>query len=641
MAKVTNSASCERSVGRLGVGDLGASGLGVGDLGASGLGVGDLGASGLGRLGASGLGAGNLGGLGASGLVDAVLIMSFHAHDRRYTSWHFQELKSKEREDSDAEQVIPPADFDFQPQQSKLFSNDILSLSTSGSVTVISSPARQAIHAGILLLSHRKTYGREPKSTKHPRLLYECIPNDSTLPSFWIPYEIQANFHKKPDNLYVLFKFVAWTTTQLPLGQLTETLGPIHDSDAYSRYEWHAHGLHKSTCYPPRAPIAIEPTAESILALFPHFIDERTTERVITIDSKGTRLRDDAISVTSTRNVKVYITHVAAWWIVLQELYGIPLPDFARNDSIPSNVYTQSRRHAIYPPWFESLVSLECERPWCLGWVAEFSRSGNQSPKSPKFYASIFRVAANYHEEDNDSAALLHDDLTYQAWTAGDSSPPEYHVAAWMVRYNRAAAQVLYTTECPAWYQTGPGPAIGEGGGGPPPDDIIPPAVQRRRLHFQSRGMEPPKKYITGFVGGSAAAAAAAYVTATSPARRVTDGWHQWWMAFGNDARIPVFPSKEVVAKGMQQISRYQTRIQQREWIIEPGQEFKAWIVARDEETKEYTLFIPTLKYTTRWTSAATATMMPWDEPMICRIWVFEDEYCWTKRYQLEVMNAV
>jgi hypothetical protein len=550
------------------------------------------------------------------GEASCACVVSFHAHDRRYSSWYFLDINSHE--------VIHTTN--IHPHKSKLFSGDRLSLS-SGSFIVISSPTRQSIHAGILLLSNRKTYGREPKP-KHPRLLYECIPSDSTLPSFWIPYEIQTNFHKKPDNIYVLFKFASWATTQLPLGQLTETLGPIHDSDAYSRYEWHAHGLHKSTCYPPRAPLDVCLTAESILALFPHFIDERTNTRVITIDSKGTRLRDDAIAVVTPNNtVKVYITHVAAWWIVLQELYGIPVPDFARNNPIPSNVYTDSRRHAIYPSWFESLVSLECERPWCLGWVAEFNRLADQPPK---FYASIFRVAANYHEDDG---AALVGDSTYQAWTVGDPSPPEHHVAAWMVRYNQAAAQILHAAKCPAWYQAGRGP--GSVTSGDTPDDIIPPAVKRRRLHFQSREMEPPKKYITEFVGE----AVAAYVTATSPARRVTDGWHQWWMAFGDDARIPVFPSMEVVAKGMQQNTRYQTRIQQREWIIEPGQEFEAWIVARDEETKEYTLFLPRLKYTTRWTSAAT--MLPWDKPLTCRIWVFEDEYCWIKRYQMEVMNAI
>ena len=69
-------------------------------------------------------------------------------------------------------------------------------------------------HAGILCIN--KTYGRTENGK---RLLYKCIPDDSTLPPILVPYQIQMSFSKSHKNKYILFR----CEKECPRGEIADT----------------------------------------------------------------------------------------------------------------------------------------------------------------------------------------------------------------------------------------------------------------------------------------------------------------------------------------------------------------------------------------------------------------------------------
>ena len=99
------------------------------------------------------------------------------------------------------------------PIEHKLFSNDVFTYN-KGRTEIIHSTTR--LHENIpavLILEDNKTYGREKKSTDGQnknnthstgKLLYKCIPDDSRIPIFLVPYQMKTmGFSKNFTNLYV------------------------------------------------------------------------------------------------------------------------------------------------------------------------------------------------------------------------------------------------------------------------------------------------------------------------------------------------------------------------------------------------------------------------------------------------------
>ena len=114
---------------------------------------------------------------------------------------------------------------EFNPIQHKLYNNDVFTYN-QGQVDIIHSSIRinENIPA-VLILENNKTYGRENKHKEDQsyslmssklyspklnsgKLLYQCIPDDTRIPTFLVPYEIkQLGFSKVYTNMYVTIHF--------------------------------------------------------------------------------------------------------------------------------------------------------------------------------------------------------------------------------------------------------------------------------------------------------------------------------------------------------------------------------------------------------------------------------------------------
>ena len=69
------------------------------------------------------------------------------------------------------------------PIHNKLFSGDEFTIDNDKNVKITSSIIRSGtLIAGVLVISDNKTYGR-----KNKKLLYKCVPDDNSIPSFLIP----------------------------------------------------------------------------------------------------------------------------------------------------------------------------------------------------------------------------------------------------------------------------------------------------------------------------------------------------------------------------------------------------------------------------------------------------------------------
>ena len=152
---------------------------------------------------------------------------------------------------------------EFNPTQHKLFNNDVFTYN-EGHVDIIHSSIRinENIPA-VLILENNKTYGRENKhkedesysltSTKlysgklhSGKLLYQCIPDDTRIPTFLVPYEIkQLGFSKVYTNIYVTIHYKHWQNKH-PYANLSQSIGTIDVLNNYYEYQLYCKSLNAS-----------------------------------------------------------------------------------------------------------------------------------------------------------------------------------------------------------------------------------------------------------------------------------------------------------------------------------------------------------------------------------------------------------
>lgn len=133
------------------------------------------------------------------------------------------------------------------PSEHKLFSDDVFTYDeTNSAVTLVHSSVRSNQYLpAVLIISDNKTYGRKKENNK---LLYKCVPDDSRIPAFLIPYEIKhVGFSKIFANLYVTIQFVSWDKTQThPHGVITQTIGSVEVLDNFYEYQLYCKSLNHS-----------------------------------------------------------------------------------------------------------------------------------------------------------------------------------------------------------------------------------------------------------------------------------------------------------------------------------------------------------------------------------------------------------
>ena len=328
----------------------------------------------------------------------------------------------------------------YDPYTHKHLPNDIIDLST---LNVISSPYREPgkYIPGILILEKNKTYGR---TENNKRLLYQCIPNDKSLPIFLVPYEIKVGFSKDIQNNYVLFKFKHWNDKH-PRGELIETIGSVDNYEAYESYQIHCKHL-----YYPHTPITqqLKHTLDSIPHPIQKVIDtytlvDRTSEYVFTIDNESTTDYDDAISITQLPNhhvrVSVYISNVALF------LDALDLWHLYDSTAISSMYLPQRKIPMLSKQLSEDLCSLR-EKETRVAFVADFIFNEDRYLIDTQLHNAIIHVNKNFRYESLKLLTNTDYKNLFAMTQAIDPSVLDSHelVAYWMVKMNAHCGAVLY-----------------------------------------------------------------------------------------------------------------------------------------------------------------------------------------------------
>jgi len=257
-----------------------------------------------------------------------------YVNDRNYSAWEVFETNTFQK-----------VDIDINPNTCKLFTNDVFSYEKP-TVEIVHSTVRSGSPMpGVLIINGNKTYGR----SKNGKLLYKCIPDDSRLPPFLVPYEIKnVGFSKVFINLYVTFEFADWEDKH-PVGRLSSAIGPVDVLDNFYEYQLYCKSLNASIQkFQKDTTKAIgkgdhEDFINSIKVKFP-CIEDRTNIKdwyIFTIDPPKSQDFDDGFSIRLGENgiqqISIYIANVTIWMDVLnlwdsfsQRISTIYLPDKKR-----------------------------------------------------------------------------------------------------------------------------------------------------------------------------------------------------------------------------------------------------------------------------------------------------------------------
>ncbi len=277
-------------------------------------------------------------------------IYKIHIDDRNYRSWTIYNADTLEQVKVD----------NLDPIKEKLFSNDVFTFSENTTNIIHSSIRLNENIPCVLILEGNKTYGREKKTiegktyTKDAaknqlgRLLYKCIPDDYRLPEFLVPYELkQIGFSKVQANLYVTIKFKSWINNH-PIGQLTQSIGPVNILDNFYEYQLYCKSLNASiqkfnkdtTTALHNKTINHNEFIENIFKKN-NSIEDRTLWKVFTIDPETSTDYDDGFSIKKLNDghtlLSIYIANVTIWLDALnlwssfsQRISTIYLPDRKR-----------------------------------------------------------------------------------------------------------------------------------------------------------------------------------------------------------------------------------------------------------------------------------------------------------------------
>lgn len=360
-------------------------------------------------------------------------------HDREYTSW------STSADDSFQEVTIENSE--FHPAKLKLFTKDVFLYDIStNSVSLKYSHIRSGTTiAGILLLSQNKTFGRT-KNKK--RLLYKCIPDDSKIPAFLIPYEPAIGFSKTQKNKYVLFKFDNWDD-QYPHGVLVDVLGDVDKLETFYEYQLHCKSLHSSlTSFTnaARDKLRITSDQEYINRILDNpdyrIEDRRDNQRIFSIDPHGSMDFDDAFSVISTPDgnymISIYIANVYVWLETLNLWKSF--------SNRVATIYLPDRKRPMLPTVLsDSLCSLQ-EGVTRFAFAMDITMSIDGIIIDVSYKNVAIQVSRNYRYEEH---ALIYENPDYTTLfditKSLDKSLKDSHdvVSYWMIKMNSICADYM------------------------------------------------------------------------------------------------------------------------------------------------------------------------------------------------------
>ena len=257
----------------------------------------------------------------------------FKVHiENRYSQWTVYKDKSFEEVN----------DLNIDPAEEHLFSDDVFT-NNDNVIKIIHSTVRNVKNIpAVLILDKNKTYGRKGK-----KLLYKCIPDDSRLPYFIVPYEMkQIGFNKNFENKYVTIKYESWDDKH-PFGVISNLIGDVGKLEHYYTYQLYCKSLHASIQEFTRdtAKVLRERTEQeyisTILKKYDKIENQIDEDFVFTIDPSTSTDYDDAMSIKEISQdkfvLKIYISNVTVWMDVLnlwdkfsERISTIYLPDRKR-----------------------------------------------------------------------------------------------------------------------------------------------------------------------------------------------------------------------------------------------------------------------------------------------------------------------
>ena len=239
---------------------------------------------------------------------------------------------------------------DFSPFKNKLFSKDHF-IFDNFTVKIMSSVIRSGLQiAAVLQLETNQTFGK-----KKNKLLYKCIPNDTSLPIFLVPYEMKnVGFSKSFKNMFVSIRFNEWENKH-PTAILESTYGPVDDLLAFYEYQLLCKKL---TCsFRAFQTQMKQPTVTATMPTLLGIEDRTHRKSIFTLDSEFTQEYDDAMEIHQDKEkntivISIYIANVCLWMETLQ-LWNV-FPGRA------ASIFLPDKKRPMFPASFtEQFCSLK------------------------------------------------------------------------------------------------------------------------------------------------------------------------------------------------------------------------------------------------------------------------------------------
>jgi exoribonuclease R len=326
--------------------------------------------------------------------------------DRSYSKWQIYDAPT-----------LTPVTLDLDPCLMRLFSGDVFTYSDTALLTIVHSSVRTVDNIpAVLILADNKTYGRHPGNNK---LLYKCVPDDSRMPPFLVPYELKnVGFSKVFVNLYVTIQFKEWTTKH-PVGSLTQVIGQVDVLDCFYEYQLYCKSLNASiqrlnkdtTKAVKEHDATNDAFIETICAN--SGIESRVDWHVFSIDPKGSLDFDDAFSIKCLDNgntlLSIYIANVTIWLDALNLWQS-----FSKRIS---TIYLPDKKRPMLPTILsDCLCSLQAKAKR-VAFVLDLELDCFNNIVSYKFSNCLVKVFKNFVYEEADLLKNKHYTLLFDVVT--------------------------------------------------------------------------------------------------------------------------------------------------------------------------------------------------------------------------------
>ena len=240
-----------------------------------------------------------------------------------------------------------PVELDDSIVPAKLFPEDVFTYDVSSNkpATIVHSIVRTMTNIpGVLVIDDFNTFGK-----RKGKSLYKCMPDDTRLPTFLVPYEMKhLGFSKNIPNLYVTIQFAEWEDKH-PIGTLSQNIGGVDVLEHFYEYQLYCKSLNHSIQKFNKAVEKKLKESDSHALIDDAFAiikgraeDRATGHYVFTIDPPGCTDFDDGFSVvengaSGSTTISIYISNVPVlleslnlWSTFSQRVSTIYLPDKKR-----------------------------------------------------------------------------------------------------------------------------------------------------------------------------------------------------------------------------------------------------------------------------------------------------------------------